>query len=334
MGNGSFVTLVPPDSLSDVTIVVEKVAGACKCTPAGVGPVEDGVVVFQVTGGLPGAGTVLQVWRTNETVQFWRDSDVEIASDGTLSVFVARDSLVTLSTRTGAAHGGVPLAQIPPPSSFPLPYSDDFSNYAEGSTPVRFWADQTGSFAVHAGALTQVVPIDPGPNKWAAEDVDPITLLGDGTLQNVTVSIGASFSPPMNTSGQCGFGCVYVQLCARITAYTGFKVQNPPGLCLALNSTGAWVARAGPVVLGSGVVSEKEEAEFFDPTALHSLVLTVRGERVIGWVGVGHPPPGGGVPDSIPCLNVTSSAYTSGLVGLGSGYHWAAFTNFSLSLAV
>ncbi len=61
VGNGSYVTLVPPLDTSAFTLVIEKTAGTCKCAPPGAGEVSDGTVAFATAGWLPGAGTVLQV---------------------------------------------------------------------------------------------------------------------------------------------------------------------------------------------------------------------------------------------------------------------------------
>jgi len=324
-GNGSYVTLVPKNDTSDFTIVIEKIATPpCKCSPNGSSFVSDGFATFSVSpsGGLPGANTVLHVWRTNETVQFWQDADIVIDSSGSFSVFVARDSLVTLSTLSGASHGE-PSAPIPPPSSFPLPYKDNFNSYPEDATIVRYFADQTGSFAVRNGSLTQVVPIDPGVNNWAAEDVDPITLLGDHSLSDVILSVDVSFQPAVNSSGKGRgpFGFSYAMTCVRITSYTGFKNGPPPGFCLSLNSTGAWLFQAGVNQLSFGQLPLP-----FDSTIFHTMVISATGPQIEGWIN--QPP------SSPPLFNSTSTAYTSGLIGLGGGYHMSKFDNFSLSSTV
>lgn len=328
-GGGSYVTLVPPADLSAFTIVVEKVAGPCKCnanaTPAPV----DGVVTFALGGGLPGPGTPVQVWRTNATAQFVRDAtDAAVGADGSLSVFVAGDSVVTLSTVVGAARGA-PASPPPPPAPFPLPHRDDFSGYAEDFTPLRFWADQTGSFAARGGAMAQVVAVDPGPNRWVNEDIDPFTLLGDNSLEDVVVSVGATFAAARNVSGAGGpLGYTYVQACARLRNYTGLRTQPPPGYCVGVNATGAWLVRAGGKALGSGQLPA-----LFSAGEPHALVLAVSGPWVAAWVVEGPAPPAGGAPPgALSLLNVTDETYASGgMVGLGCGFHAAAFYNFSLT---
>jgi galactosylceramidase len=326
LGNGSYVTLVSPSG-ADFALVIEKYAGPCKCKPGGAAAgVAPATLRFATGGGLPGPGAALEVWRSNATAQFWRDSDALIASDGTFTVSVPADSAVTVSSVRGrAAHGGVAPAAIPPPAPFPLPHVDDFSGYAPDASPVRGWADQQGSWAARGGALAQVVPLDPGANRWTREDVDPLTLLGDPDLANVTVAVTAAFEAPTAPSGQGSgaLGYVYAQVCARVSNYTGFKNGPPPGLCLGLNASGAWVVRAGGVALGSGVVAGGGGG--FDPAQPRALVLQAVGQRVLAWVGSST--------SGAPVLNATSSAYQAGLVALGSGFHSARFYNFSLRAA-
>ena len=215
LGNGSYVTLVPPDrSKSGFTLIVEKLAGDClNCatnhSTAGA------VLTFATAGGLAGPGSALQLWRSNETAQFWRDADLVVAADGSFSFYLAADAIATVSTVAGARKG-VPSAAVPAPGAFPLPFVERFSGYAEDDLP-RFFSDQQGSFAVRGGALRQVVPIDPGENRWAVEDVDPMTLIGDGGLADVIVSVSAAF-PAINPANASA--TTYVQVCARITHYT------------------------------------------------------------------------------------------------------------------
>jgi len=308
---------VPPNrSLPDFTLVIEKLAGAClHCDAEGV---EDGEAAFITAGGLAGPGATLQVWRSNETRQFWRDADIVIGADSSFSVFVPRDSIVTVSTVAGASHGE-PSAPAPPSAPFPVPFADAFEGYAEDATP-RFFSDQQGVFAVRGGELQQVVPIDPGPNRWAHEDVDPFTLIGDLSLANVTATVTATFVPPANASA----AATYVQLCGRIAAYTGFKNGPPPGACLLVNCSGAWVARAGGAVLVAGSLPGAGGSEIvtFDPTAPLVLRVAFFGAGFVGSVG-------GTELFSLP-LPAPFSAQ-GGVVGFGSGYHAAAFDDFSIA---
>jgi hypothetical protein len=331
-GNGSFVALVPPRDLSGLTLILEKAAGPCrKCEPAaGAGATADGTAHFVLSGGLGAlAGATLHVWRTNETAQFVRGADVAVAANGSFSIFVARDEIVTVSTVATAARGA-PAAPIPPPAPFPLPHADSFDDYAEDATPARFFADEQGSFAVRAGALEQVVALDPGRNRWVREDVDPLTLLGDASLANVTVAVGATFVAARNASGPGAgaLGFTYVQACARVTNFTGLRNGPPPGVCLLLNATGAWALREGEATLGAGALPAP-----FAPAAPHALVLSLVGARVAAWVLDGAPPAPGALPNAPPLVVGTSAQFAAGLAALGSGYHTARFDNFSVAVA-
>ena len=160
---------MPPASLGGLTLVVEAM-GAPAATQR----------VFALAGGLPGPGTVLQVWQTTASAPFVRVGDAAVASDGTLTLSLPADGMLTASTVPGAAHGA-PSAPIPPPAPLALPYADAFDEaaYAYDALP-RLLSDQGGSFAVRNGTLVQTVTQRPGANDWYVTP-DPLTLLGDYT---------------------------------------------------------------------------------------------------------------------------------------------------------
>ena len=313
-GNGSYVTLVPPTAgAPDFVLIIESLAGACLHCDAPA--TTDGVAVFSTAGGLAGAGTSLFVWRSNASAMFWRDADITIAADGTFAVHVPADSMVTVTTVAGAQHGA-PSAPPPPPSPFPLPFADSFAGGGASDASPRFFSDQQGAFALRDGALRQVVPADPGPNRWTAEDVDPLTVVGDGSLLDVEASVTASWAPP--AAGAPPNATTYGQLCARIAAYTGFRNGPPPGLCLLVNASGGWAARAGATVVASGRLPAG-----FDPTAPHRLAINAAGATFAAVLD------GGALVTGAPV-----GAHTAGgLVALGCGYHDAAFTDFAIAAA-
>ena len=162
-GGGAYVTLVPPDSLADVTIVVETLAGKCLRCAGQTATAQN--VTFVLGGGLPGAGTRLARWRTTAGAYFERLADVVLDAAASFTVDVAPDSMETYSTVMTATHGAFPGSPIPPDAPFPLPYADGFAAaaYAYDALP-RYFSDQAGSFAVRNGAAHQVVPADPGAN--------------------------------------------------------------------------------------------------------------------------------------------------------------------------
>jgi len=187
-GGGSYVSATSPDK-SHFTLVLETLQGNClRCHG---GPTSAQNVTFSLSAGLPAPGTALRVWQTTEAAQFVRLPDAAVAADGTLTVAIPADAMVTVSTVATAAKGA-PAAPPPADAPFPLPYADDFSGYPEDRLP-RYFADQAGSFAVRGGALVQVAPADPGPNGWS-ENREPYTLLGDAGWADVRAAVTVAFS--------------------------------------------------------------------------------------------------------------------------------------------
>ena len=181
--SGSYCAFVPPDSLADLTLVVETMGVQANSTRA-----------FALMGGLPGAGTVFSVWQTTDANRFVRMPDVAVAADGTLTLALPADAIVTASTIRTAAHG-VPAAPVPAPAPLQLPYRDSCDACAYDSLP-KFLSDQGGSFACRNGSLAQVVVQRPGANDWYVTP-DPITLLGDyAPWSDVSVSATATMPAP------------------------------------------------------------------------------------------------------------------------------------------
>lgn len=115
-----------PD-LGAFTLVLETLsAGRCS-QPL---PPSAQTATFALSGGLPGPGTPLAVWRTNATSFFVRGADIAVGPDATFSVSIAPDEMVTVTSLVSAGGHGSPAVPIPPSAPFPLPYADDFSGYA------------------------------------------------------------------------------------------------------------------------------------------------------------------------------------------------------------
>ena len=148
-------------------------------------------VTFVLAGGLPAPGTALAAWATNASAQFVRLADAVVAPDGSVTVALGVEAMLTLST-VMSARKGAPAAPIPPPAPVPRPYADDFAAGAYDA-PGRYWADQFGSFALRNGTLAQVAVLNPGRNDWTP-DADPATILGDVNWTDVGVSVRATWS--------------------------------------------------------------------------------------------------------------------------------------------
>lgn len=195
-GGGSYVVARSPSG-ADFSLILESLEGACLRCAGGAVPAQD--LVFTLRGGLPGPGTSLAVWQTTETALFVQLADAVVAADGSLSLHLPADAMLTVSTLRTARHGSFAVP-IPASAPFPLPYADSFDNatyYAVDDRLPRFFGDQAGSFAVRRGVMQQTVPADPGPNGWVGNR-EPFTLLGDANWTDVSVQARVSFDggPP------------------------------------------------------------------------------------------------------------------------------------------
>jgi len=189
-GGGSYITAVSPDK-TGFTLVLETLQGNCLRCSGGATTAQ--TLTFALTNGLPGPGSVLKAWSTQQGASFVQEPDVTVAADGTITVSVAADGMLTVSTVATASHGAFPSVPIPASAPFPLPYADSFDESANlyDALP-RYFADQGGSFAVRGGVVQQVVGADPGPNGWGGNR-DPYTLIGD-KVADIEVSIDVAFN--------------------------------------------------------------------------------------------------------------------------------------------
>ena len=129
------------------------------------------------------------------------------AADGTFSLAVGADSMVTASSwYNGQAKGATrPVAAN---TAFPLPYSDSFDGYAVDSE-ARYFADNGGSFQIAASpvgtgmVMKQWAKQENGVNRWGG-NVEPVSLIGNASWTDVEVTVsvmidatgGAPTPPP------------------------------------------------------------------------------------------------------------------------------------------
>ena len=208
---GSYVTLVPPagGGAGEMTLIVETLDND-SCTPRNMTDVDLTVQLVPGTG-LPPPGTPLQVWVTTSSSYFQRQADVAVGADGSFSLRVPADAIITVSTTQGAVHGTFPTSPIPAAAPFPLPYSDDFGATYAYDALAKYFSDQGGSWAVRNGSLVQVAIDDPGPNQWLAGP-EPLTQIGDEAWQDYAVSATARFSTDPVTAAATAAVAVGAQL--------------------------------------------------------------------------------------------------------------------------
>lgn len=272
-GGGSFTTLTPPPSTGlfahgtvttvrnasiangDFSLVLESMQGNClRCAGS---PTAEQTVDFQLAGALlMSPPRILHVWQTTFEQQMQYLGNLTPAADGSFSINLPADAMVTVTTTVGQGKGA-PQAPIPASAPFPLPYTDDYdSTRIDGLG--RYHSDQGGSFEIapacdgSAGhVLRQSVPVDAGPNAWVLDPL-PITMVGPNSARDTVTSVNASLVWPQPGCGgtQSVEGVVAVAdgtmvgVCGRVTArYTS-------GVCLlvgfGLASSGVVLNTTGP----------------------------------------------------------------------------------------
>jgi len=301
---GSYVSYTN-ELRSDFSIVIETLQGNCLRCAGGMTEAVNLTFKLQNLAHLP---KLLHVFSTTEESWFERLADVPVNADGTFSVSLQADSILTVSTLLGNKGNH---SNPPPITNFPIPYTDNFESYSIGSLP-RYFSDQSGAFSVMVDAnkptnklLQQQVTQNPGPNAWVPT-LDPITVIGATSSGNYTVSVLCQ-SPP--TSG-------YVQICGRLfgnNSLWNFHPQPPPAVCLLLNSTTndttLWELRIGALVHGVGSLQSADA---------HTLQLSFAGKQINATI------------DSVGVASLFDSTYPYGLAALGSGYHEAFFDDFAI----
>lgn len=254
-------------------------------------------VTFHLTNGL--SSTALHVWQTTQTKQFVQVGEITPDSR-TFTYTFEPESVYSLTTTTGQSKGS---AAPPPAGPFPLPFKDDFETYAPGSAP-KYFSDQAGTFEVFTRAdgkgrdLRQVLPQRGIP--WTAE-WHPYSLIGDATWSDCEVSVDAL----IETNG--GF----VSVMGRLRKMHGFSEALPNGYWLALDNAGQWRLYASSNLLAAGAVNAATNT-------WHNLRLAMQGVSLRCYV------------DGMLMTNLVDSTYTTGLAGIGCGWHGAQFDNFAL----
>lgn len=175
---GSFVGYVAPGAL-DFTLVLEKVVAAessCRFESTPSYAVGNETVSFKLPGGF--RSRTLRLWRSNFGAGTFMQPQgvVPVGNDGTISIHVSIDDLVTAST---VDWGGVPrLAPPAPPSAFPSVINETFESYSPGQEASLF-AQMTGAFEVttdasRGGNVLRQAAVN-FPVLWLRPDLAPFT---------------------------------------------------------------------------------------------------------------------------------------------------------------
>lgn len=254
-------------------------------------------ITFHPTNGL--SQSQVKVWRTTQTSQFANIAQIT-PTNGAYTFTFQPGCVYTLTTTTGQGKGS---AAPPTATPFPLPYKDSFESYPVAQTP-KYFSDQAGTFetfkrADGQGQCLRQVLTQTGI-RWSSE-WQPYTLLGEAKWRDYDVASDVL----IETKG--GFAFVM----GRVSSVPGFSNPVPLAYWLALNNaTGNWELHAATNILASGPTS-------FPPNTWHNLRLSMRGSAIGCYV------------DGALVTNLVDHTYTSGLAGIGCGWHAAQFDNFT-----
>ena len=252
-------------------------------------------VTFHLTNGLSTAA--VNVWQSTSASQFIKVGTVTPVG-GNFTYTFQTEAIYSLSPTMGQAKGS---ATPPAAANLPIPYSDDFESYATNKTP-KFFSDQAGTFEVvkradgQGQSLRQVLPQT--GIEWVAE-FTPYTMTGDASWKDYEVSANVL----LETNG-----LAYVM--GRIANVPGFNSPTPNGYWLLANSqSGIWELHAASNTIATGSVS-------FPTNVWHLLQLAFKGSSLSCYL------------NGTLLTNVTDSTFSSGMAGMGCGWHAAQFDNF------
>jgi len=311
----TYATLVSPalDAFSVVAVNVDANATAA--------------LSFRLVGALAASfsGTALAAWTSNATALLAQAADVRVGANGAFAFALPPRSVLTLTTLRTLRKAA---PAVPPRAPFPLPFASAFAAQPRNA-PGRFLSDLFGAFEVGddplgaRGRVLRQVALG-APHAWlGASDGAPFTSLpAPGTaLANAAFSVDvlvmAADVPASNDAVVSACGRVPIWQPANFRRGTDY-----PGVCLALNATGAWQlvevsvdgARA---VLAVGSLGAPATG------AWHTLALSFAddaAEAAVDGAVVARVAPG--------ALRASAGGW-----GFGSGFHAAAFDAVRLDAA-
>ena len=242
------------------------------------------------------SGDALHVWKSTAAAQFVRVADVT-PTHGTFSLVLDPDSVYSLTTTSGQRKGGYPAPPAEKPLS--LPYRDDYQNYPLAAQ-ARYHYDYEGAFEIARKTLGTGKCLRQAATRsasgWGGSYL-PLTFLGSSDWKDYAVSADVYIE---------NAGAVSVH--GRIGNIPGDNRDDPPGYTFRMQDTGAWELKRFRTVLVQGRTA-------FSANAWHTLKLDFRGAHITGFV------------DGSQVCAADDTAYGSGLVGLGSGWNFAQFSN-------
>lgn len=260
-------------------------------------------VTFTLEGDL--ATGALSCWRSvfNREL-FVRQADV-VVEDGTFVLELEPNAVYSLTTTRGQSKG-VPTQAIPEGKVFPLPFSADFEETALHQ-PGRYFSDMDGAFLISdredgAGrCLRQAVTQQGIPWGSRRRPFSPLTLIGEPAWKNYRVEVDVQIP----NGGQ-------VVISSHAKENRPHKTVLPTlhpthsGYGFIMDADGSWQLQAADRQLAAGKLDGLG-------SRWHRAGITVAEGRVaIDWEGK-------------VLAEVADKSFSSGVVGLGTGWNQACF---------
>eukprot|EP00759_Apiculatamorpha_spiralis_P041702 PhF_6_TR40219/c0_g1_i1/m.59754/K01202/GALC; galactosylceramidase len=319
-GGGSYVTL-KNFATGDFTIVIEKMS---RDRSSCVRPVLPGytTVAENATFALRGAlqqlaGKTLNYWATHwasydgdQSYEFQKMTPINVAADGTFTINIPIDTIITLTTITTGKKGS--FLTPTKPSLFPATYKNDFES-CPISKEGTYFADQNGIFecypsgdAAHNTVLRQMVPLR--PVTWGG-DIAPHTLIGHRDGKDITLTFDAYIEENLQS----------VTLGLRMQG-----TDNSVGNIFAIDTTGAWAVYAS--ISDIGVASKAVKSGTFSPPPRAGTWHTYTGTTIGTTFAVSI--------DGVSVFNITGKLITNtghSMLGTMRYGHFTQFDNVAIS---
>lgn len=318
-GGGSIVSYIGTKAL---TMVIEKVPSAtsgCSFSDTPTYATTKESVTVKLEGNFTSlAGTTLSAFRSNfAAATFMQEvaGGVKVGSDGTFTVEVDVDDVITITSAAGAAGPKLPKAPPAASGAFPLSYAEDFESYVDQASAKLITA-QSGAFDVsastsadgHGNVLRQAAvgaPVDwSGHVNWV-----PFAVLGDGAWTDASISVEAKLD---------GSGAPFVG--ARVS-FDAMSATTASGVFFGVNG-GKWFVATDLTDLQGSVLKSGAVAKL--GTSWHNVSLSLAGSSASGKI------------DGTPVFSGidVSSAPAHGAVAFGlDSYVTASFDNVRVQAA-
>lgn len=242
----------------------------------------------------------IYIWRTILNGKPFEQLMPVSVKNNEFTITLEPKALYSITTTTGQQKGeATPAANTP----FPFPFTAGFEDEKPLTTPKCF-SDQGGAFEIvkrndqKGNCLRQV--ITRRAIEWEEGPIFNQTVVGDTLWTDYSVSCEVFFTEPYS----------YASVMSRATEmHRSHKM--PEAYQLKLQSSGKWELFAGIKKLSNGLIQLKEKN-------WHTLVLETKGIQLKGYV------------DNQLITDISNSAYSHGMAGIGSSFNNVDFDNFTI----